>query len=125
MSTTLSSLLESLSDLKSKKKNLDLLIKETEKAIDEKSREIMQLMDKDGLTETANGHVKVSIDERTYPQVENWDLFLNFIYENKYLHLLQRRPAVEAYRELLSIGRAVPGVVPFPKRTLAYKEQNQ
>ncbi len=45
-----------------------------------------------------------------------------WILENNYLHFLERRAAVLAYREALNQGIPVPGVLPFSKRKIAFTE---
>lgn len=122
MSTT-KELLQSLCELQSIKKSLNSQVKDIEKQITIVEKELMSAMDADGVTEAGNTSIgKVSLSESTYPQVESWDVFGEFILTNRYLHLLERRPAVLAYRELLTLGRIVPGVLPFTKRKLTFKE---
>lgn len=122
MTTTLSTLIDSLSELRASKKGLESQLKDVEKDISAVEGDIIKAMDAEGVLETKNHAAKVSISESVYPHVEQWDQFAQFILENRYLHLLERRPAVLAYRELLSLGKPVPGVLPFTKRKLSYKE---
>jgi len=122
MSTT-KDLLQSLCELNRIKKSLASQAKDIEKQITIVERQLMDAMDADGVTEAGNTQIgKVSLSESVYPQVEAWDVFGDYILTNRYLHLLERRPAVLAYRELLSLGRAVPGVLPFTKRKITFKE---
>lgn len=118
----LSTLIESLCDLKRQKKELELSVKGIDKDIAGLEVQIMQAMDGEGILESKSYVGKVTIGESVYPHVEQWDQFGEFILENRYLHLLERRPAVLAYRELLTLGRPVPGVLPFTKRKLTFKE---
>lgn len=122
MSTTLSDLIQSLSSLKGEKKALESSVKAVDKQIEQVEIAIMLELDSQGVTETKSAVGKVAISESTYPQVQEWDAFGEFILDNRYLHLLERRPAVLAYRELLNLGKAVPGVLPFTKRKLNYRE---
>jgi len=72
--------------------------------------------------EKATHHgITVEPKRETYPHVEDWGAFYDFILENKYLHLLEKRPTVLGYRELLALGRTVPGVVPFVKTKLSVR----
>lgn len=72
--------------------------------------------------EKATHHgVTVEPKKETFPHVTDWNEFWDFIYENKFLHLLEKRPSVTGYRELLNLGRAVPGVVPFAKTRLSVR----
>jgi sarcosine oxidase delta subunit len=52
------------------------------------------------------------------PSVTDWDAFYKFIHENKYFHLLERRPHTAGCRELFQMRGAIPGVVPFVKRVV-------
>lgn len=122
MTTTLSTLIDSLSELKASKKSLEGQLKDVEKGIAGVEGDIIKAMDAEGILESKNHVGKVTVSESVYPHVEQWDQFAEFILENRYLHLLERRPAVLAYRELLLLGKPVPGVLPFTKRKLTYKE---
>ena len=122
MVSNLSNLIDSLSSLKQEKKVVDGIVKMLETKIALAEKDLMSAMDAEGVIETKNTLAKVTLSESAYPQVEDWGLFSSFILNNGYLHLLERRPAVLAYRELLSLGTPVPGVLPFVKRKLTYKE---
>lgn len=122
MTTNLSTLIESLCGLKRRKKDLEQQVKDNDKEISLLEVQIMQAMDGEGVIESKNHVGKVTLNESVYPHVEQWDQFGDYILDNRYLHLLERRPAVLAYRELLALGRAVPGVLPFTKRKLSFKE---
>lgn len=63
-----------------------------------------------------------TIKPQTVPQVENWDMFYAFIDENKYWHLLQRRPGVQACAELWEQGKQIPGVERFTQLKVTVKE---
>lgn len=116
-------LLQSLCDLHRIEKELNEKLKTTKKSIVAAELELMRSMDADGVTETGNkGIGKAILSESVYPQIQDWDVFGEFIITNRYLHLLERRPAVLAYRELLTLGRVVPGALPFTKRKLTFKE---
>ena len=122
MSVKLSDMIDSLADLKRQKKNLEFEVKEIDRSISIAEADIIAAMDTDGLIESKNTLGKVTISESTYPHVEQWETFGDYILDNRALYLLERRPAVLAYRELLTSGKAVPGVLPFTKRKLTFKE---
>ena len=117
---TLSAMIQFLSDLKAQKKELEAAVKDIDSEISNIETEIIMALDNSGVKETASTVAKVAITERVYPKVESWDNFGNYILDNRWLHLLERRPAVLAYRELLTLGRVVPGVLPFQKRALSF-----
>lgn len=122
MDTSLSSLIESLGTLKREKKAAESQVKEIDKKIEEVEKNLLLAMDAEGVIESKSAIGKVTVADSVYPHVEQWDAFYEFILENKYLHLLERRPAVLAYRELLNLGRPVPGVLPYTKRKVTFKE---
>jgi sarcosine oxidase delta subunit len=77
---------------------------------------LLESMSQQGLEQATGRLGRASISESTKPSVTNWEDFYNFIHENKYYHLLERRPHAAGCRELFSMRGAIPGVVPFVKR---------
>ena len=61
----------------------------------------------------------VSIKSITVGNVTDWDTFYDYIYENKAWHMLERRIANLAYREMLDLDLEVPGVESFEKRSIS------
>ena len=120
----LGGLIYSLSVLRNAKSRLEEQLKDVGKEITAAEKDIIEALQASNLRESATGNFRVAISESTYPQVENWDLFGGFILDNRMLHLLERRPAVLAYREMLQLRRAVPGVVPFEKLKLNFRTLN-
>lgn len=122
MTAKLSTLVDSLGQLVHQKKTLEKQLKAIAEAITSAESDIMNAMDAEGIEQSVSNHMKVKINEATYPHVSDWDQFYEFIYTNRYFHLLEKRPTVVAYRELLSLGKQVDGVVPFVKRKLSFSE---
>lgn len=81
--------------------------------------QIIHVMTEQHLERAAHGGTMVTPKQHTYAHVEDWPKLYDFIDQNKYWHLLERRVSVTGYRELLDLGRAVPGVVPFVKTKLS------
>lgn len=83
-----------------------------------------------------------SLVKDVYPMVEDWDAYWEFMKENDAPHLVQRRPAAGAYRELLSmklqesgiddlekaieegveLPEVVPGTRPIIKKTISLRQ---
>lgn len=95
-------------------------IKELELDKADLEERLIAAMDIQGTELSRNTIATASITEVIVPQVEDWDRYHRFILKNKALHLLDRRPAVVAFRELLIVrkGRPIPGVTSFKKRTV-------
>lgn len=115
---TLADLIAEAVRLRDEKREFDRLSKERGASYDEVCGEIIALMDEQGVSRTAIQSATVSISEQVMPSVTDWDAFEAYVLDNKALHLLQRRPATTAYRELLDAGVQVPGTEPFTKRAL-------
>lgn len=120
MDNTLHDLISRLGSLRTIKKRYEYEAKETGKQIYALEHEIMDALDNQQLTESKSAAGKVTLGEAVYPQVEDWDAFHQWILENHYMHFLEKRAAVLAYREALGQGIAVPGVLPFTKRKIKF-----
>lgn len=102
---------QALADLAEQEKHL----KEEQEEVD---YQLMQKLEADGLSKFSNDQATISISEQIVPQVEDWDALQAHILKTGEFELMQRRPAVKAYRELREAGIEVPGVVDFAKRGL-------
>ena len=100
------------------KRLLEAKIKELETKADELELELIKQMDKENVSKSTGGKATVSIQASVKPSVEDWPAFYAYIQKNKYWHLLERRPAVLACREILDTKGKIPGIVPFTQRKL-------
>jgi hypothetical protein len=115
---TLGALIDQLNAAREKKRRADEHAKILKAEFDALEQEVLERLQAEG-TDKATGKVaSASISRSTVANVENWDLYYEFIRKNKFFHLLQRRPADAACRELWELGKNIPGVVPFTKTTL-------
>jgi hypothetical protein len=80
--------------------------------------QLLQQFDAAGVSKATGSLATVSISERVVPNVEDWDVFWEFIKDQNAPYLLERRPAAVAYREMLENMGEIPGTKPFIKRTL-------
>jgi hypothetical protein len=122
MDNTLHDLIQKLGEQRNEKKRLDYESREMGKQIAATEYALMDLMDDLQISETRTDAGKVILGEAVYPQVEDWDAVYQFIHDNEYYHCLEKRFAVLAYREILGQGNNVPGVVPYTKRKVTFKE---
>lgn len=114
----LGTLIDKLSQIRERKREQESIVK----AIDEEFRalesEVITRMIAEAADKIGGKAATASLSKAVVPQVENWDLFYSFIGKNKYYHMLERRPSVAAYREMLELKGEVPGVSAFTKTTL-------
>ena len=122
MNATLHELIAHLGELRTEKKRLEYDANQIGEIITQHEYKIMDMMDALEVTESKSAAGKVILSESVYPQVKDWDAFHQWIIENEYMHFLEKRAAVLAYREALGQGIAVPGVLPHTKRKLTFKE---
>ena len=104
--------------LREQKRRLEAEIKTLDAKLSTNEQAIIELADDLGLDRFAVGKLTFSISEQTVGNVEDWDDLYQFIRDNDAFYLLQRRLANAAYKEMLDSGGALPGVVPFTKRSL-------
>jgi len=122
MDTTLDKLIDELAALRAEKKRVEYDLKNIAKSIAAVEWNLIQALDDQGVTSSGNKVAKVSIRESVHAQVEDWEQFHNWILDERNIQFLQRRASDTVYREALSLGRAVPGVVPYTKRSITYRE---
>lgn len=119
---TLGSMIDDLHELRAEKRTLEKELKALERRYSEKQQEVIEQMHAQGVIKMTGGLATVSISTSIKPSVEDWDTFYEFIHRHKYYHLLERRPAVLACRELFETKGVIPGVVPFTKETLNLRD---
>lgn len=111
--------------LREEKRVLDAAVKVIEKKIEALTEQIFGLLDEQDTRKAEGKKASVSINVSVQATTVDWTEFMQFIAKGKrndkdaYLHLVQKRVSVEAYRELLELGVVVPGLTPFNKRTLS------
>lgn len=110
--------IDALVALRAQKKAAESVVNSLKDQINKAEEELMADMDAQAITKSTGHTATVSVGDSIRPNVQDWNQFYEFIHQNKYYHLLDRRPSVEGCRELFQTVGTVPGVVPFTKRTL-------
>ncbi len=121
---TMGSTIDNLWTLREEKRELDAKSKAIGVKIEALEKVLLTVMDSQDTDKGAGRKGSVSIGESIHPNTVEWKDFMRFVAAGKrgdkeaYLHLVQKRVAVEAYREVLSLGIVVPGITPFTKRVI-------
>ena len=68
-------------------------------------------MQEQGLDKISNDVCTISLKNEIVPTVENWDDLHEHIVKTGQFELLQKRMSATAYRELITAGMDVPGVI--------------
>lgn len=119
MSTaTIGSTIDKYHALREKKRKLEEQVKKLSDQMAQLEAELIEQMDKQGISKSTGKLATVSVTTSVKPSVEDWDVFYEYIRKNRYFHLLERRPSVTGCRELFETKGKIPGVVPFTQRKL-------
>lgn len=119
----LSDLIDQLQQERKRKKELEFELNQCKARSSVIEGQIMSQMDDAGITKSGNKVGSITLTEEVVPQVTDWDAFWDHVFENRETFWLQKRAAVQPCREAFSMGRTIPGVLPFVKRKLTFKEQ--
>ena len=107
--------------MREQKRAAEVAVKEIEVKITAAEEEVMERLGAQGLDSAKGKDASVSVTSATVANVEDWPAFHAYIAKNKFFHLLQKRVSDPAYRELLDLGKKVPGVSPFNKKKLTLR----
>ena len=83
------------------------------------NKDIIALLDANGLESGSAGPTTVSIQPKRYPRVTDWDAFYAVVVEKGAPYLLQRRLSTEAIAELAQLEGEIPGVEFYEERALS------
>jgi hypothetical protein len=100
---------------------LNAELKIVNKSKDELDYQLLTKLDEQGLSRTANDKASVSINQDLVPEVTDWDALYDHISETNDYSLLQRRVSSTAYKELLKLEQAIPGVQPREIRRINFR----
>jgi hypothetical protein len=84
--------------------------------------DLIARLDEQGMEKASTGVGTATITETILPQVVDWDEFYEYMVETDQLHLLQKRPAAAAFRELLESGEQPKGVEPYTQRSIGLRK---
>jgi hypothetical protein len=101
-----------LFNAKRMKAELNEELSKVDKDIREIELKLLAEMKEQNLHQIANDLGTIYISRQLVPKVVNWDAFYEYIQENGYFHMLERRPSRTAFREQIELGLSVPGVDP-------------
>jgi hypothetical protein len=115
---TTGSLADRLFELREEKRAHEEAIKQISESMSVIERDLISQMDSEGITKATGRSATVSDGEPIRPNVQDWDVFYQYIHKNKLYHLLERRPSVSGCQELFETKGKIPGVVPFTARRI-------
>lgn len=114
----LGSTIDTLWQLREDKREAEAVVKVIEAKMEGLEEDLMEKLDAQGTKAATGTKASASITVATVANVDDWAAFHAFIKKTGHFHLLQKRVSDPAYRELLDMGKPVPGVQPFSKKKL-------
>jgi hypothetical protein len=120
---TTSDIISEMSDVRTERRNIATRDKELVARWRTLEMELMLRLDEQGVVKAATGVGTASITETVLPQVVDWDMLHAHIAETGDFHLLQKRPAAAAFRELHQSGETIPGIDPYVKREISLRNK--
>lgn len=119
--TTINELIEKRAEVKQSIDSLNRELKVLRETQDNLDVLLLKKMDAEGLSRTANQQASVSINEDTVPDVTDWEEVHQHVIATGDFSLIQRRISSTAYKELLKLGEAVPGLQPRTVRRINFR----
>jgi hypothetical protein len=111
---TIGSLIDALHAKKAEIKAIEADQKKLEDQAAEIKLKILERMTAEGMKAGTGKLAAAAVKETVVPQVVDWDKFYAFIHDNRFYHLLQRRPSTPGCAELFD-SQEIPGVEKFKK----------
>ena len=107
---SLGDLIEQILAFKEAERELNQQLAELKKTRDELEAQVLQIMKDQGLERTGVSGANVIIQRKRFPQVKDWDLVYEFMYQNNAAYILQKRLLSSAVEEFEALGEPIPGV---------------
>jgi hypothetical protein len=102
--------------LEAERKKLSLQLKVLEDQISALDTELIGFLQASSEEQIKiTGGLGVKLVSSTVPAVKDWDKLYAWIKRNNAFWMLERRPSVTGYRDVLSSGKTVPGVESFTR----------
>jgi hypothetical protein len=121
----LGEMIDELAKLRAEKRGIEKLAEEVDAKAKALEQELLTRLDADASEGARSGDWTATVSKSVVPHVTDWEAFHQFIYENKWLHLLERRPSTTGCRELFQQNQVVPGVESFTKRSIRLSNRSK
>ncbi len=118
---TLGGLIDKAYDLREEKRKAEAEVKRIEALIEENDTPLFAALDAQEVDASRGKKASVSIGSATVCTVQDWSQVWPHIAKHKLWHLPFKRISDPGYRELLELGKTLPGATPFTKRKLSLR----
>lgn len=122
MTLNIGEAIDVLYDLKQQKAELSKQIATIDEQYDIIEQDVLAQLQAQGMV-TAKAHTaSATVSSSIVPNITDWEEFAQYIIDSRQVFLLERRPSVTVYRDLLNAGETIPGTEPFTKTKLALRK---
>lgn len=121
---SLGAMIDALQERKDALTDANRVANDIKAEITELERQILQALDDAGMPRASGQTCSVVATDKVVPTVEDWDAFYQYVSDNHYFHLLQRRVSATAAQEFFASGEDIPGVKPTTLRALSARRSN-
>lgn len=120
---TMADLIAKLHDVREERRRISARDKELVEEWRRLEMEAITRLSDQGMEKASTDVGTISISKTILPQVVDWDAFYAYIVEHDAFHMLQRRPAAAAFRELHDSGETVSGVEPYEQQSIGLRKK--
>lgn len=120
---TIGKIVDDMLEIREAKRVLDKQSKELSEQYGTLEKELLEKLNEQDTRQAQSDNATAWVSEQTIPHLKSWDDLVDYIKENNAFHLLERRPATGAFRELLDQGIEIPGLEPFKRFTISLRKR--
>lgn len=120
--TKIGDLIDQMYDIREEKRELETQLKVLSDKLDAFDAVLRMKLDEIGSSMAKGQRGSAAISEQEVFQIGDAEEFFSYLADNRAWHLVQRRPASNAIRELKSMGEEVPGITSFVKRSISLRK---
>lgn len=119
----LGEMIDELYNLRTKKSELNRQVELITEQYTALEAQVLEELQRQGTESARSSLATATVSESVVPNVTDWEAFYQYIIDTRQPYLLERRPSVVIYRDLLQAGEEVPGVSPFTKTSLSLRKR--
>lgn len=116
-----------LRDIKTQREALSKDFKAADKELveeyEEIERELIKTMGDLGLDKLSNDADTVTVTENVLPQVEDWDVFYDYVIATARPYMFYKRILPTAWRELMELEGEVPGTSAYTETKISLRKR--
>lgn len=120
---TLSDIIAELEEVRDERRGIAVRDKELVERWRSLEMEAIIRLEEQGMQKASSPLGTISITKTILPQVVDWEALYDHIRESGDFHLLQKRPATAAFREMFQSGEETPGVEQYDQKAISLRKK--